>query len=354
MAKVFSVAKAWNEQLEKAEERKLKPRANMWASELGGSYIDRYLKMQGVPFTNPPNVRSRRKFEAGNFIEWVIGVVLKRAGIFMSAQDWVSFAYPGLLEVTGKIDYIVGGKPKWDESIHALEELELPELFNRSSQAIVESLKKELTGDEVFEEMPIEVKSCSSFMFDKFEADGQPNQQHALQLFHYLKSKDLPRGIVLYVCKDDLRLLEFVVLNPSPIEDIYRNDIQTMSEYWFKQEEPPLEPLLTFDGQRFKTNFKVEYSYYLTKLYGFKEPADYTDKYKRQMSSWNAVMTRIKAGKPMTAKNLAYIEEMRSMFPEIKLDIKEEADVKPKPSKAKAKTGAKPKKASGNRKKELR
>ena len=62
----WSFSKIWNDSLENREEKPLTPRENVWASEIGGAYLDRYLKMKAVPMTNPPNPRSLRKFEAGN------------------------------------------------------------------------------------------------------------------------------------------------------------------------------------------------------------------------------------------------------------------------------------------------
>src|SRR5262245_51894370 len=100
----------WNASLIKPD-RDMKPRENIWASEIGYSYIDRYLKMTGVKQTNPPNERALRKFQAGNLWEWVIGFILKRAGILQGKQRSVDFQQPGMLNVTGKLDFIAGGLP---------------------------------------------------------------------------------------------------------------------------------------------------------------------------------------------------------------------------------------------------
>ena len=87
----------WNESLEENKQNKpVEPRQKIWASEMGGAYIDRYLKMTGVQPTNPPNPRSLRKFEAGNIWEAIVGYVLLRAGILQKKQEWIQYQYPNL------------------------------------------------------------------------------------------------------------------------------------------------------------------------------------------------------------------------------------------------------------------
>jgi hypothetical protein len=51
----WSFYQIWNESLEKDKSRELKERNTIWASELGGAMIDRYLKMKAIKPTNPPN-----------------------------------------------------------------------------------------------------------------------------------------------------------------------------------------------------------------------------------------------------------------------------------------------------------
>src|SRR6185295_1528178 len=77
----WGFAGVWNQSLTVRQERPLVPRDYVWASEIGGSMIDRYLKMQGVQPSNAPNLRSLRKFQAGDIWEWLCALVLKRAGI---------------------------------------------------------------------------------------------------------------------------------------------------------------------------------------------------------------------------------------------------------------------------------
>ena len=125
-AKDWSFSSTWNDGLIPVE-RKPEPRDYIWASELGGAMIDRYLKMKGVPYSTPPNIRSLRKFQAGNLWEWIVSFVLKRSGLIISQQNRIKYGYDGLLEVSGKIDFLGGGKPDWAKVKADLNVYDLPE-----------------------------------------------------------------------------------------------------------------------------------------------------------------------------------------------------------------------------------
>ena len=140
----WSLSKIWNDSLEESRpQRLLEPREKIWASELGGSLVDRYLKMTAVAPSNPPNPRSLRKFEAGNIWESIIGYVLRRAGILLDKQGWVTYQYNGLLPVSGKLDFVAGGRPDYQKAIESIErEFNwLPEFISRATKNIVENLR---------------------------------------------------------------------------------------------------------------------------------------------------------------------------------------------------------------------
>jgi hypothetical protein len=165
--KEWSIYKIWNNSLLEREERPVEPRERLWASELGKSVVDNYLKLKGEKPTNPPNARSLRKFEAGNIWEWIVELILKRAGILQDAQRWTMYQYPGLLPVSGRLDFTAGGKPDYEKAKRELDGLMLPNVFLKAGKAIVEYLIKEFPDG--LETKVIEVKSVSSFMFDNFE-----------------------------------------------------------------------------------------------------------------------------------------------------------------------------------------
>ncbi len=309
----WSFYQIWNESLEKDKSRELKERNNIWASELGGAMVDRYLRMKAIKPSNPPNPRSLRKFEAGNIWEAIIGYVLSRAGILQIRQDWLSYQYPNLLKVTGKLDFIAGGLPDYEKASRIVQNefYWLPSFVSEAIQNIVTKLKIQFPYG--LEDIILEIKSCSSFMFEIYERRNEGSPQHKMQLFHYLIAKPMPEGHIVYISKDDARLIEIGVTNPSVIEEYYKKDISEITYYINKNEQPPLEKPLVFDEMtsNFSANWKVGYSGYLIMLYDLKTQKDFDDKYKPVAERWNRVLGRIKEKKEMTDNNKDALQEMK-------------------------------------------
>lgn len=310
----WSFQKIWNDSLDIGRpERKLEPRQKIWASELGGSMVDRYLKMKGVAPTNPPNARSLRKFEAGNIWEAIIGYVLRRSGILLEGQEWLEHTYPGLLPVSGKLDFVAGGRPDYDKAFWVLEnEVSwLPEFVKRATSNIVQYFKEQYP--EGLKEIVLEIKSCSAFMYEVYEKKATGSPQHKCQLFHYLKARKMDEGHIVYISRDDARILEIPIFNPSIVEDDYKKDIETLTDFIKSGTQPPLEKPIVFDESfgKFSANWKIAYSSYLTMLYGLENQMSFDEKYKGIAERWNRVLGRIEEKKELTANNLEAIKEMK-------------------------------------------
>lgn len=304
--------RVWNDSLMRTEERPVTPRDYLWASELGKAPIDLFLRLKGVIPTNPPNPRSMRKFEAGNVFEWIVSLVLKRAGILKEAQHRGEFTYPGLLRVSGKGDFVAGGKPDIEKFKAEMDSLELPEVFTRAGEAVMKYLAESYPNG--LEDMPLEIKSVSAFMYEGLEKRRTGSKNHRMQLFHSLKSHGWKRGNLVYICRDDLRMLEIPVLNSSKFEDEYKKELEIISDYVKRDVQPEKEDLIFFDEDlgKFVRNWNVAYSGYLTMLYGFQTQAEYDDKYMPVCARWNRVLGRIKKQEKMTPKNLIVLDEMRA------------------------------------------
>ena len=138
----------------------------------------------------------------------------------------------------------------------------------------------------------------------------------------------MPEGHIVYICKDDLRMIEFGVLNPSPIEDKYKTDIEKMTNYIRTKTRPEKEPLISFDQEngRFTKNWKVEYSNYLTLLYGYERPDIFADEWSKKAAQFNRVYGRCIAGATMTKLNLEVIEEIKKTFPNFEDLVKQGKD----------------------------
>lgn len=313
----WEFARVWNQSLLTRPEFEPRQREHIWASEIGNPFIDRYLKMTGVSPTNGPNARSKRKFEAADIFEWLVGFVLKQAGIWIESQEKLRYQYPNLLPVVGKLDHLAGGQPDWNKARKQVSAVGLPRVIERASFAIIERLS-DTYGDDLLQTIVLEVKSLSTFMFDRYEATQRADDRHRSQAFHYLKAKGLPEAHIAYICRDDCRIVELGVFNPSEVEGLYRSDIERMTFFIVNRECPEKERELLFDAERFRfsTNWGVEYSAYLTRLYGYAEPIHYRERWKKSIEAMNRVFKRCVAEAKMTDKNLIVIDGARKVFPQ--------------------------------------
>ena len=289
----------------------------MWASELGKAYCDRYLRMYAVPYTNPPNLRSRRKFQAGNMWEWVVGMVFISAGLLKKKQIRVRTELKNLLPVSGKLDFVVGGYFDYDSAKKKINEikdslllldLELPPFFFDAIERFVEINKGKLLQEVVFE-----AKSVSSFMMEKVQKTGAMIH-NVLQDFHYVHGNDMgiQLGKLEYLCKDDCIMEEFDVPDSEEIFHYYKADIKRMTGFYnegFDKKNPqkfmpPKEPMVIFeDGlYKFNKNWNVEYSPYLKMLYGFDEPENYRDEWTTPVKVKVFDIGKVKGGLKPTKK----------------------------------------------------
>jgi hypothetical protein len=306
----WTLSKVWNESLGQAEKRPVEVRSRIWASELGKSDIDVYLKMKGTEMTNPPNARAMRKFEAGNIWEWIMELILRRCGIYNNSQEYIEHKTEGCVSVTGKLDFIAGGVVDYNATEALLGELHLPDMFTRAIKNTLEYFKREYP--EGLEHKVLEIKSVSSFAFDKVERTGKPIAGHDLQLFHYIYNKKID-GAIVYICRDDARMIEmFISHNDPELYAKYEGKIRRISEFFNTDTQPPKEDIILFDEAdlKFSKNFNVEYSGYLTMVYGFVDQMDYDEQVSGRVERWNRVLGRMKDGKDMTDNNKEALVEM--------------------------------------------
>lgn len=309
----------WNKTVDQGrEERLLVPRDYIWASELGQSYVDRFLKMTGVTPTNPPNARAKRKFEAGNIWEWIVKLILIRAGVLVEAQAEVEYQYKLIdtLKVKGKLDFIAGVNPDWNKAREEINKMYLPETMTRAALAMVDNFASNYPDG--LKKIVLEVKSKGSMVYEKIEKTGRGDPHHELQLFHYIKGLNMDEGHLVYVCRDDCRMIEIGIFKgDGDTEKRYIEDIKTITKYIRTGERPPLEPLIVFDKQswKFSKNWKVEYSPYLTMLYGFRTPDEYYEKYSKKAAQYNRVFKRCIDKSKMTPANLEIVKQIKEQFP---------------------------------------
>lgn len=287
--KTLHLSHLWNDSLI-LEDRPAKAREYGWASELSKSLIDRYLAMRGVEPSNRPNARSRRKFFAGNIWEFVAGLVIAQLGL-MAEQQQVVWVEDCAIPIKGKLDYLVQGIPNYSAARDTLNKLPLQkEIIDRFLKTI--DLFEQTYGYEEIQPMVHEIKSCSEFVIDKITGGGCI-VGHDRQIYHYLRGLKMPTGHIDYISKNDSLMAERIITQSEDIKIQYESDLSKLKTYIDANEQPPKEPLILFE-EKFTKNFNVEYSNYITDIYGFKEPSDYSDLVKGKIASFNRVLKRIK------------------------------------------------------------
>jgi len=289
--KSWSIAGIWNNQLTFGrEKRELKPRTHIWASELGKNYYERYLKMTAVKPDFDFDVRTLRKFEAGNFFERIIGFVLISAGILKEDNKWYEILdTEDTVRITGRPDFVAGGKPDWEKARKVISEEMLYKLMPnlcRIAEALVEQFSKDYPDG--LTDLVYEIKSINSLVFwSKKDYLQEAYPHHRLQCFWEMKVTKLPEGRIAYISKDDLTIAEFpVYANDQKLIDLYEADIKAMSHFIRNKKTPPRPEGLIFDKRKklsfqynkvkykligcYVPNWQVEWSNYISKMTGIK------------------------------------------------------------------------------------
>lgn len=327
----WNLRDVWNDTLIKPERRIIQPRNYSYASELGKSLPDRYLKMYGVKPTNPPNERSLRKFQAGEVWEWVVGIILISAGMLKKKQIKVDTKLPRLASVHGRLDFVVGQPSDYQvakDNIKRLQDglllldIETPPFFFKAIDNFIDKYKGKSLADYI-----TEMKTVSSFMMEKLQKTGKPMYHHELQNFHYVHGNEeaIRMGKLFYICKDDCIMEEFDVQDSEEIFAEYKSDIKEISRAYANGFDaknvtklmPPREEQVLFEDSLFKfsKNWNVEYSDYLTLLYEHKTPEEYRNKWQYKINQWNRVFKRCAKGDRITDKNIEVIAEAKKQFP---------------------------------------
>jgi len=320
----WNLAGIWNNVAMK-ENRPLVKRDYTYASEIGMPMYDRFLKMKAVPFTNPPNQRSLRKFLAGNIWENTVKQILIACGVYRHEEVKIDAApYNDCLWVHGRCDFIAGGYVDGEAATRTLVLLALPDYLQKIGEKIIEQLE-----GKTLEEKILELKAVSTFAMDKVERMNAAIPNHTMQAYHYQKNGRIPADVA-YICKDDCRMQQFRI-DATATEPLYRKDLEQITYFFSKNKKPPLEPLAYFDNTigKFSKHLGVEYSPYLSH-YGFKEPDDYRQAI-GYVEKWNRTLARYvlaetgqttPTGKPIviTAKNKeirAEIEKAKYKFSDL-------------------------------------
>lgn len=243
------------------------PRAEIWASDLGKPYVDRWLQMKGVPYSNPASGQDLLTFFLGKQIELGIAEMLTRCGLAFRAQEKLTVQQGDALPVVGRPDLILAVRD-WQEALGAVEG-DIADSPQRPAprQALLELLGLWQTRcPEGLMPTVFEVKSLNSLAFKYHRGNGGLSNaypHHRLQLYSYLHGLGMDEGHLLYIARDTGWIEEVVIRPNEELEAEWLRDIETISRYYREDERPPLEPR-EIDG---KANWRVTYSRYKDYLY---------------------------------------------------------------------------------------
>jgi hypothetical protein len=326
MAKHWTLTDIWNDSFIE-EDEPVRKRNHLHASELGNSFIDIWYKLRGTPYTNTFTDAARRKMEAGKLFEGIIRMVLKRAGILKKAQVEANHQLNGMLAVHGRLDFLAGGKVDLVQAEECLafmkkfyEELEFPKIYQKIAEKAFEMVK-DLAGKT---NVPLwiyilELKSVADFVYRLIEDSPRPLNSHHIQIYHYLFALDMKGfGKVDYINRDDVRIMEKKVYRNEQSHKEYASWIEQMTDYANDIVPPPKEQLIIYHkdtGNFAKNTTGVEWSKYLTLIYGYKTTQDFRDHVMPLVKSWNYTMDRCVKCSTMTAENLKAIQAAKTMFP---------------------------------------
>src|SRR3990167_6116174 len=236
LANNWSVSEVWNDLL--VAERKPAARAYIRASEIGSPFLDRYLKMKGVKFSNPFNARILRVFDTGKIFETeVVERIFKLLGIWIKSQGEITIRREGLLPVIGHHDPKVGGKIKYFQAMKKIKQRNVSEWMRaRAIELMIQLRKKYPKGLKV---LTTEIKTVNSMAFwAPKNKDPRTNffggyPHHKLQLWTYLNGDGQHEGRIFYISKDDLTLHETPVFrDDKELEQKWLADVSEMTKIW--------------------------------------------------------------------------------------------------------------------------
>lgn len=288
----LNIQEIWNKELETFK-REPKERNYISASDIGKSYLDRWLKMKGVPETNPFEPRVMRIFSAGEQFHWLIRKVFEKIGLLINAEQIVKIpATEKILAIIGYYDLLLGGKVDKQKGFEAIKGYGFSPFIEQKAINLLNFFANEYPNG--FEPIICENKSVHSNAFWGFqEGKGylvNAYQHQELQLYTYLKALNMKEGKLLLISKDDLSLAEYIVKNPTEkLEKLWKEDIETISKYYLENIEPEREPDIVFDETKKKwvSNWKIERSVYLTRITGCKDKNEWLEKIKPELKEKN-------------------------------------------------------------------
>jgi len=238
--------------------------------------------------TDPPNTRSLGKFLAGRMWEKAVKNVLKACGVYH--RDEVkcnSSPYSDTLDVHGRCDFICGSfETEFAQyQLDAIKDFIDEDLYHKGCK-IIQKL-----GGKPLKTKGIELKSCSSYVYDRVVATKRPIPIHAQQGNYYQRFLKIPFD-VSYISKDDSFMVD-AQIDSEVMEPLLRADLEKITYFIVKGIVPPEEPTMTFNSMtgNFEKNIQIEYSPYIS-MRGYKSPYEFRQSVEPLTKRWNNALSR--------------------------------------------------------------
>jgi hypothetical protein len=137
----------------------------------------------------------------------------------------------------------------------------------------------------------IELKSCSSYVYDRVTKTKRPIPIHAQQANYYQRFLKIPFD-VSYISKDDSFMVD-APIDSEKMEPMLRADLEKITYFVLKNIVPPEEPIMTFNPMtgNFEKNIQIEYSPYIS-MRGYKSPFEFRQSVEPLTKRWNNVLAR--------------------------------------------------------------
>lgn len=198
-----------------------KSKITSWRSSgLGSCLTSRFLERKGVKADSEFDERTLRVFSVGVMLEdWLVNLLTGQKGVEFKAQ-------------------IPLDEPKWDFTGHL-------DLYMKKPQEIVYEFKSKHSG---------------AFWYMDKKGEGA-NKQHKMQLWSYLWLTGVEKGMIVYISKDDLAILEYPIFkSDKKLEEAVMNELIVLNESW-KQKLPPPPIRWDFEERKFVELTKKDWQY---------------------------------------------------------------------------------------------
>ena len=304
----WAIQGVWNRGLTFGrEERELKPRTHIWASEIGKDPYMRYLSMTAVKPDFDFNVRVLRKFAVGDLLERLMGAVLIIAGILKHDNERYEIPEDDEhLMVSVKPDFIAGGKIDWERSKTQMDNNMLFE-FMPSMKGIAEGMMEflQVKHPDGLKDLLYEIKSVNSMLFwAKKDYLTQAYPHHVMQTYTGMKATGIKEGRILYISKDDYTVAEIPIHLENPeLEKLWDDDVRRMTKFIREGVPPPKPQSLIYDTRKkirfqhkkvkhvingaYTSNWQIEWSNYLPTITGFKSADEWKASLKDELKAKN-------------------------------------------------------------------